>query len=247
MTPARRAPAPRKALAAGTYRLQPGGTAGHLQLVSRAGGVTKGLVAPVQVTPGSQPLRLDDSAGIGFAGDHWHGSFRVIESGSSLLLRRRGRHGEVPARRRPERDAGLVAAARAEGAGGRRPLLRVRHPQPVRRLRRLRRHPQPGVRPDRARGGGVDGRRRPTPPIRSSGTSSTVATTFFSSSSGGRTSSEQAAWGTTSGEPYLVPVIDRYDSAGGANPNHTWAPQTYTPAGLAHGARPLRGRSGRSR
>src|SRR5437763_1188294 len=30
----------------------------------------------------------------------------------------------------------------------------------------------------------------------------TVATTFFSSSSGGRTSSEQAAWDTTSGEPY---------------------------------------------
>jgi SpoIID/LytB domain protein len=61
----------------------------------------------------------------------------------------------------------------------------------------------------------------------------TVATTFFSSSSGGRTASEQAAWGTTFGEPYLKPVVDRYDSANGANPNHTWAPQTYSPGGLA--------------
>jgi SpoIID/LytB domain protein len=60
-----------------------------------------------------------------------------------------------------------------------------------------------------------------------------VATTFFSSSSGGRTSSEQAAWDTTSGQPYLVPVIDRYDNAGGANPYHTWPIQTYTSAGLA--------------
>ena len=69
----------------------------------------------------------------------------------------------------------------------------------------------------------------------------TVATTFFSSSSGGRTASEQAAWGTSFGEPYLVSVIDRYDSADGANPYHTWAPQTYTPAGACQGTRPLRG------
>jgi SpoIID/LytB domain protein len=62
---------------------------------------------------------------------------------------------------------------------------------------------------------------------------STVATTFFSSSSGGRTASEQAAWGTATGQPYLVPVIDRYDAAGGANPYHNWPATTYTPAGLA--------------
>ena len=75
-----------KTLTKGSYRLQPGGTSGHLQLVNKAtGAITKALVAPVQINPRSQPLRLDDSAGIGFAGDHWHGSFRVIESGSSLL------------------------------------------------------------------------------------------------------------------------------------------------------------------
>src|SRR5207248_1413283 len=59
-----------------------------------------------------------------------------------------------------------------------------------------------------------------------------VATTFFSSSSGGRTSSISASWGGTD-LPYLVPVRDRYDGAGGANPNHTWSPKLYTTTGLA--------------
>jgi len=58
-----------------------------------------------------------------------------------------------------------------------------------------------------------------------------VATTFFSSSSGGRTSSIAASWGGTN-QPYLVPVRDRYDGAGGLNPNHTWAPRVYSPSGL---------------
>ena len=30
-----------------------------------------------------------------------------------------------------------------------------------------------------------------------------------------------------------MPVNDRYDGAGGLNPNHTWAPKRYTRAGLA--------------
>jgi stage II sporulation protein D len=49
-----------------------------------------------------------------------------------------------------------------------------------------------------------------------------VATTYFSSSTGGVSASMQAAWGTSSGEPYLVPVRDPYDGARGANPYHTW-------------------------
>ena len=47
--------------------------------------------------------------------------------------------------------------------------------------------------------------------------SGSVAVGFFSSSSGGWTASEQAAWGS-GGEPYLVPVRDRYDGAQGLNP-----------------------------
>ena len=45
--------------------------------------------------------------------------------------------------------------------------------------------------------------------------SGSVAVGFFSSSSGGWTASEQAAWGS-GGEPYLVPVRDRYDGRRGS-------------------------------
>jgi stage II sporulation protein D len=221
-------------LAAGAYRLQPGGTGGHLQLVSRSGAVTKGLVAPVQVNPGSQPLRLDDSAGIGFAGDHWHGSFRVIESGSSLLCvdvvgMEKYLRGVVPS----EMPASWpLPALKAQATAARSYAFATRNPS-----------------------GDFDAyadtRSQVYGPIEHEAAASTtavidtahqvvwykktVATTFFSSSSGGRTASEQAAWGTTFGEPYLRPVLDRYDSADGANPNHTWVPLTYTPTGLAQG------------
>src|SRR5439155_20825682 len=59
-----------------------------------------------------------------------------------------------------------------------------------------------------------------------------VATTFFPSSSGGRPSSIAASWGGTD-QPYLVPVSDPHDGAGGLNPNHTWAPRLYPQSGLA--------------
>jgi hypothetical protein len=48
---------------------------------------------------------------------------------------------------------------------------------------------------------------------------------FFSASSGGRTSSVSAAFGG-SDLPYLTPVADRYDGAGGANPYHDWPQQS---------------------
>ena len=222
------------ALAAGTYHLQPGGAAGHLQLVSKSGAVTKGLVAPVVISPRSQPLKLNDSAGIGFAGDHWHGSFRVIESGSSLLCvnvvgMEKYLRGVVPS----EMPASwMLPALKAQAVAARSYAFATRNPA-----------------------GDFDAyadtRSQVYGPIEHEATASTaavldtahqvvwykktVATTFFSSSSGGRTASEQAAWGTTFGEPYLKPVVDRYDGAGGANPNHTWAPQTYSPAALARG------------
>ena len=222
-----------KKLAAGLYHLQRGGSAGHLQLISRAtGGVTKGLVAPVTIHPGSQPLRLNDSAGIGFAGDHWHGSFRVLNSGSSLLCvdvvgLEKYLRGVVPS----EMPASWPAPAlKTQAVAARSYAVATRNPS--------------GLFDAYA-----DTRSQMYGPIEHEASASTaavaatvhrvvwykhtVATTFFSSSSGGRTSSEQAAWGTSSGQPYLVPVVDRYDSAGGANPNHTWPAQTYTPAGLA--------------
>jgi stage II sporulation protein D len=219
-------------LAAGTYHLQPGGAAGHLQLVSKSGAVTKGLVAPVRINPGSQPLQLNDSAGIGFAGDHWHGSFRVIRSGSTLLCvdvvgMEKYLRGVVPS----EMPASwLLPALKAQATAARSYAFATRNPA-------------------RDFDAYADTRSQVYGPIEHEAAASTaavidtarrvvwyrkiVATTFFSSSSGGRTASEQAAWGTTFGEPYLKPVVDRYDSANGANPNHTWAPQTYSPGGLA--------------
>src|SRR3954452_3689196 len=223
----------KKRLVAGKYRLQRGGTAGRLQLVNGASGaVTKRLVAPVTISPGSQPLRLNDSAGIGFARDHWHGSFRVRISGSSLLcidlvgLEKYVR-GVVPS----EMPASWMAPAlKAQAVAARSYAVSTRNPSG-------------------AFDAYADTRSQVSGPIEHEASASTaavaatahrvvwykgsVATTFFSSSSGGRTASEQAAWGTSTGQPYLRPVIDRYDSAGGANPNHNWPATTYTPAGLA--------------
>jgi stage II sporulation protein D len=223
----------RKTLAAGSYRLQEGGTSGHLQLVAKSSGaVTKALVAPVTISPGSQPLRLDDSAGIGFSGDHWHGSFRVVESGSSLLCvdavgMEKYLRGVVPS----EMPASWpLPALKAQAVAARSYAVATRNPS-----------------------GDFDAyadtRSQVYGPIEHEASASTaavadtahlvvwyhgtVATTFFSSSSGGRTSSEQAAWDTSSGQPYLVPVNDQYDSANGANPYHTWPLKTYTASGLA--------------
>ncbi len=64
----------------------------------------------------------------------------------------RGRHRGLRPRGDREGVAGLLAARGAARPGGRRPLLRAQHLQARRRLRSLRRHPQPGLR----RGGGGD-------------------------------------------------------------------------------------------
>src|SRR5436190_14102365 len=220
-------------LTAGRYHLQRGGSAGHLQLVSRAtGAVTKGLVAPVTISPRAQPLQLNDSAGIGFAGDHWHGSFRVRISGSSLLCvdvvgLEKYLRGVVPS----EMPASWPAPAlKAQAVAARSYAVSTRNPS----------GPFDAY---------SDTRSQVYGPIEHEAAGSTaavaatahrvvwykhtVATTFFSSSSGGRTASEQAAWGTSTGQPYLRPVIDRYDGAGGANPYHNWPATAYTPTGLA--------------
>ena len=223
-----------KTLTKGSYRLQPGGTSGHLQLVNKTtGAITKALVAPVQINPRSQPLRLDDSAGIGFAGDHWHGSFRVIESGSSLLCvdvvgLEKYLRGVVPS----EMPASWpLPALKSQAVAARSYAVATKNPSGS----------FDAYADTRSQVYGPIEHESPASSAAVAATAhrvvyykGTVATTFFSSSSGGRTSSEQAAWDTTSGQPYLVPVPDRYDSAGGQNPYHTWPTQTYSPTGLAH-------------
>jgi stage II sporulation protein D len=223
----------KKTLAAGKYRLQRGGTPGRLQLVNGAtGAVTKRLVAPVTITPTSQPLRLNDSAGIGFARDHWHGSFRIAISGSSLLCidlvgLEKYLRGVVPS----EMPASWMAPAlKAQAVAARSYAVATRNPSGL----------FDAYADTRSQVYGPIEHEAPASTAAVTATvhrvvwyRSTVATTFFSSSSGGRTASEQAAWGTATGQPYLVPVIDRYDAAGGANPYHNWPATTYTPAGLA--------------
>ncbi len=223
----------KKKLAAGAYRLRQGGTPGRVQLVNGAtGAVTKRLVAPVTISPGSQPLRLNDSAGIGFVGDHWRGSFRVVVSGSSLLCinlvgLEKYLRGVVPS----EMPASWPGPAlKAQAVAARSYAVATRNPSGL----------FDAYADTRSQVYGPIEHQAPASTAAVTATAHrvvwykhTVATTFFSSSSGGRTASEQAAWGTSTGQPYLVPVIDRYDAARGANPNHTWPTTTYTPAGLA--------------
>ena len=116
---------------------------------------------------------------------------RVIRSGSSLMLvdvvpLEYYLRGVVPS----EMPSSWLPAG-APRPGRRRSLLRRRDAPPDVALRRVRRHAQPGVRPDGARGGGAR-----TPP--SSATahrvlwySGNVAVGFFSSSSGGWTASSR--------------------------------------------------------
>ena len=224
----------KRRLPAGSYRIQPGPTGSHLRVIDLGTGraVVKRLAGPVRLKPGSRPLRVDSTVGIGWAHDHWHGFLRVIRTGSSLELVNLAPleyylRGVVPS----EMPASwLRPALRAQAVAARSYAVATRHPSS-------------------AFDAYADTRSQVYGPIEHEASASTAAVTatahqvlwyhgavaigFFSSSSGGRTASEQAAWGTSSGEPYLVPVRDRYDAAGGLNPNHTWAAAAYTPGSLA--------------
>jgi SpoIID/LytB domain protein len=57
-----------------------------------------------------------------------------------------------------------------------------------------------------------------------------VATTYFFSTSGGRTAAIQDAWPSSSPVPYLVSVVDPYDTI---SPYHDWGPFPFTAATLA--------------
>jgi SpoIID/LytB domain protein len=221
-------------LPAGSYRVRFGSTPGRLQVVDRHTGaeVAKGLLGPVAMIPTSQPLELDVPAGIGFTGDHWHGWLRVVAQGHTLdcidvVPMEHYVQGVLP---NEMPSTWPTPALRAQAVATRSYAYATR-------------------RPSSEFDAYSDTRSQVYGPIEREAESSTaavqatyhdvvwygstIATTFFSSSSGGRTSSEQAAWGTSSGQPYLVPVSDPFDKAEGRNPNHTWVLAPRTPAGLA--------------
>lgn len=221
-----------KTIPAGSYRVERG-TTGRLRVVDASSNarVVKHLTGPVRLGA-SQALRVDSTVGIGWAGDHWHGYLRVIRSGSSLMLvdvvpLEYYLRGVVPSEMP---SSWLPAALRAQAVAARSYAVATRHPTSLFDAY-------------------ADTRSQVYGPIEHEASSSNaavsatahqvlwyngaVAVGFFSSSSGGWTASEQAAWGSSSGEPYLVPVRDRYDGAQGLNPNHTWPTRVFTARGLA--------------
>jgi stage II sporulation protein D len=221
-----------KTIPAGSYRVERG-TTGRLRVVDASSNarVVKHLTGPVRLGA-SQALRVDSTVGIGWAGDHWHGYLRVIRSGSSLMLvdvvpLEYYLRGVVPSEMP---STWLPAALRAQAVAARSYAVATRHPSSLFDAY-------------------ADTRSQVYGPIEHEASSSNdavaatahkvlwyngaVAVGFFSSSSGGWTASEQAAWGSSSGQPYLVPVRDRYDGAQGLNPNHTWPTRVFTTRGLA--------------
>jgi stage II sporulation protein D len=222
-----------KRIPAGAYRVERG-SSGRLRVVNAATNarVVKHLNGPVRLGA-SHALQVDSTVGIGWAHDHWHGYLRVIRTGSSLMLvdvvpLEYYLRGVVPSEMP---SSWLPAALRAQAVAARSYAVATRHPSS-------------------AFDAYADTRSQVYGPLEHEASASTaavsatahqvlwysgaVAVGFFSSSSGGWTASEQAAWGSSGGEPYLVPVRDRYDGAGGLNPNHTWAPRVLTTRGLAH-------------
>ena len=219
-------------LPAGSYRVDVGPVAGKLRLwsVADAAYVWAGIASPLTIAPGNAPLRLDDATLNGYSHDHWWGSFEITRSGGSmdvinLVPTEKYVRGvvpcEVPASWLAQAVQTQAVAARsyavATRGGGRfdaYPDTRSQVYCPIERQAAASDAAVAATRREVVMYGGH------------------VATTYFSSSSGGRTSSIAASWGGTN-QPYLVPVGDPYDGAGGINPNHTWAPRLYTQTGLA--------------
>jgi stage II sporulation protein D len=221
-----------KSLPAGSYRVDLGTTAGNVRLWSGSAGryIWKGIVTAIRISPGSTPLRLGDTAINGYGGDHWWGDFRIARSGGSLSLvdyvpMEKYVRGvvpcEVPASWQPQAVEAQAVAARSYAAATRGGGSFDAYPDTRSQMY------CPIERQAAASDAAVVATKRQI--VKYGGH---VATTYFSSSSGGRTSSLSASWGS-SDQPYLVPVRDHYDGAGGLNPNHTWSPKLYTPSNLA--------------
>ncbi|MGH3074524.1 MAG: SpoIID/LytB domain-containing protein, partial [Gaiellales bacterium] len=208
------------------------GTSGRMRVVDAATSarVVKHLTGPVRLGA-SQALRVDSTVGIGWAHDHWHGYLRVIRSGSSLMLvdvvpLEYYLRGVVPSEMP---SSWLPAALRAQAVAARSYAVATRHPTSLFDAYADTRSQVYGPMEHEAAGSNAAVADTAHKVLWYSGS---VAVGFFSSSSGGWTASEQAAWGS-GGEPYLVPVRDRYDGAQGLNPNHNWTPRVFTPRGLA--------------
>ena len=222
-------------LPAGYYGIRPGTNPGRIQVVDLRNPsrpqVLHGLLGPVVAHPTKTNLVLHNSAGIGFQDDHWRGFFRVIETNHRVECINVVPVGSYVAGVVPNEVPASwpQATLRAQAIAARSYAYRA---QP---------HGNFDVYSDtRSQAYGPVEREQPRATAAATATAGMyvlykgqVATTLFSSSSGGRTSSEQVAFGGDVGQPYLVPVNDPYDAAGGANPNHTWRPVVYTPAGLA--------------
>ena len=220
-----------KTIPAGSYRVERG-MSGRMRVVDAATSarVVKHLTGPVRLGA-SQALRVDSTVGIGWAHDHWHGYLRVIRSGSSLMLvdvvpLEYYLRGVVPSEMP---SSWLPAALRAQAVAARSYAVATRHPTSLFDAYADTRSQVYGPMEHEAAGSNAAVADTAHMVLWYSGS---VAVGFFSSSSGGWTASEQAAWGS-GGEPYLVPVRDRYDGAQGLNPNHNWTPRVFTPRGLA--------------
>jgi stage II sporulation protein D len=220
-----------KTIPAGSYRVERG-TSGRLRVVDAATNarVVKHLTGPVRLGA-SHALRVDSTVGIGWAHDHWHGYLRVIRTGSSLALvdvvpLEYYLRGVVPSEMP---SSWLTPALRAQAVAARSYAVATRHPSSLFDAYADTRSQVYGPIEHEAAASNAAVSATAHQVLWYSGS---VAVGFFSSSSGGWTASEQAAWGS-GGEPYLVPVRDRYDGASGLNPNHTWGPKVFTPRGLA--------------
>ena len=219
-------------LRAGSYRIDGGSSPRRLRVWShsRWAYIWKRIPESIRITPHGRPIRLNDSAN-GFRRAHWWGSFRIFRSGGTLTL--------VDAVGLDRYAASVAAcevpsdwpsqALRAQAVVSRSYALATKNPgglfdaYPDTRSQSA--CPVEHVSERIARAADATRRRVVT-------YHGHVATTFYSSSSGGRTSSISASWGGTD-LPYLVPVRDRYDRAGGHNPNHTWEAVGYRPRRLA--------------
>jgi stage II sporulation protein D len=222
-------------LPAGDYWVEPGPMAGAQRVwsVTDQKFVLAGLTGSVRVAPqSSTPLRLDTATLRGYIGKHWRGSLRSIRNGSTVsivnVVRLDGYiNGILPCE---VSGSWPIAAVRAQAVAGRSYAVAT------------------------MRGTGdfdaySDTRSQAYCPIESEGAGTAdavqatagqvlrnggdVITAFYSSSSGGRTSTLTASWGSSANPDYIVPVNDRYDDAGGANPNHTWPRVIYGERGLA--------------
>jgi len=218
----------------GDYRIEAGTTPGMQRVWSVSGNayVLSGLPGPLRVVPPvSSAIRLDTATSQGYTG-HYRGSFRTLRNGSTLsivnLVWLEGYiRGIVPCE---VSSTWLSAAVRAQAVAARSYAYATRNPSGQWDAYADTRS-QVYCPMEREGAGSEDAVQVTAGQVLRNGGS--VITAFFSSSSGGRTSTPVVSWGSASNPPYLQPVSDPYDAAGGLNPNHNWPVKTYTASVLA--------------